>query len=130
MHKKHSVALNLNFGENDGPTTSDGAAETGPPSGCTAGGAGSLESPFRIRNKQKQLRMQKVLGTTLVSDERLLTGATNSKRDDEEREKAPEHNAKALPEASKYKLKPVLSERRAKRLSSPADQDGPPESTG
>jgi len=58
------MALNLNFGENDGSAATDGAAETGPPSESQAGGTGSLESPFRIRTKRNQLRMQRILGAT------------------------------------------------------------------
>ena len=127
MHKKHSMALNLNFGENDGPTVSDGVTETGPPSGCIAGGAGSLESPFRIRNKQKQLRMQKILGASLLNDEPLLTGATNSRGDEGEAKKA-QNTGNVIAEASKYRLKPVLSQRRTRRLSLEAGQEGPPES--
>ena len=64
------MALNLNFGENDGPTVSDGADATRPPSivGREPGGLGSLESPFRIRTKQNQRRMQKILGGVILSD--------------------------------------------------------------
>jgi hypothetical protein len=81
MAKKHSMALNLNFGENDGPTVSDGADATRPPSlvGREPGELGSLESPFRIRTKQNHRRMQNLLGGVILSDGAPSSVAKSSK---------------------------------------------------
>jgi hypothetical protein len=63
MHKKHSMALNLNFVDNEGVEAAEEAVETDQPSRPRAGGPGSpgeIESPFRIRNNQRHLRKAKV----------------------------------------------------------------------
>ena len=75
------MALNLNFGETDGPTVSDDADQTRPPSivGREPTGTGSLESPFRIRTKQNQKRMQTILGAAVLGDRAPTADAKDTK---------------------------------------------------
>ena len=121
------MALNLNFGENDGPTVS--ADATRPPSivGREPGVLGGLESPFRIRTKKQQRRMQKILGGVILSDGAPSSIAKSSKYINSDTKKASNSGTPA-PEATQYNLKPVLSERRTRRLSLEANQACSPES--
>ena len=71
--------------------------------------------------------MQRILGVTLLSYESPMAGGSNSKCDTSDLGK-PSNFGAVLPASSQYKLKPILSVRRAKGHSFEAERERTPES--